>query len=215
MPVITIAREFSAGGEAVGQILASRLGADYVDKKIVAEVARRLEMPDADVEAQDEAPGTFLGRLLTSLGAASIEFTAPPEVAVWAPPYKDPAFDPRRAVLAITQEVIREAARTGNAVIVGRGAGYVLRDEPGALHVFLRADPHWRVRVAMETFGISEKEAWRRMKQTDANRAAYIRQVYGHDWAHPSHYDLVLDTERFGFEGAAEVILAAVRVPRG
>ncbi|MHB8590121.1 MAG: cytidylate kinase family protein [Candidatus Dormibacteraceae bacterium] len=48
------------------------------------------------------------------------------------------------------------------------------------------------------------------MKQTDANRTAYIRQVYGHDWTHPSHYDLVLDTGRLGYEVAANVILAAL-----
>jgi cytidylate kinase len=210
VPVITIARQYGAGGEAVGQILAARLGAEYVDKQIVAEVARRLEMADDEIEEHDEAPGSLLSRLLASLGAASIEFTAPPETVAWKPPYQDPAFDPRRAVLMITQEVVREAARSGNAVIVGRGGAYILRDEPDTWHVFLRAQDDFRVRTARATFGMDEDEARRRIKQTDANRAAYVRQLYGHDWLHPSHYDLVLDTGRLGFERTAEAVLAAI-----
>ncbi len=214
MPLITIARQFGAGGEAVGQILAHRLHAEMVDKGIVAEVARRLEMPENEVERNDESPGSFLNRLLASLGAASVEFTGPPEVAAWTPPYSDPAFDPRRAILQITQEVIREAARTGNAVIVGRGSAYILRDQEDATHVFLHADPEFRLKLAAETLDITAEEARKRMKTTDANRSAYIRQVYGHDWSHPAHYDIVLDTGRLGLEGAAEAVLAAVKARR-
>ena len=211
MPVITIARQFGAGGEAVGQMLAQRLHADMVDKGIVAEVARRLEMPENEVERNDESPGSFLNRLLSSLGAASVEFTGPPEVAAWTPPYNDPAFDPRRAILQITQEVIREAARTGNAVIVGRGSAYILREQADATHVFLHASQEFRLRLAAETLHLTVEAARKQMKTTDANRAAYIRQVYGHDWSHPAHYDLVLDTSRLGLEGAAEAVLAAVK----
>ncbi len=211
MPVITIARQFGAGGEAVGQILAQRLHAEIVDKGIVAEVARRLEMPENEVERNDESPGTFLNRLLASLGAASVEFTGPPEVAAWTPPYNDPAFDPRRAILQITQEVIREAARTGNSVIIGRGSAYILREDEAVTHVFLRADEAFRLQLAAETLDLTPEEARKRMKTTDANRSAYIRQVYGHDWAGPDHYDLVLDTGRLGLEGAAEAVLAAVK----
>lgn len=211
MPVITIARQYGAGGETVGQILAARLGAEYVDKQIVSEVARRLQLPDDEIEEHDEAPGSLLSRLLASLGAASLEFAAPLESsAAWEPPYQDPAFDPRRAILAITQEVIREAARSGNAVIVGRGGAYILRSEPESWHVFLRAGEEFRVRTAVSVFDIDQAEARRRLKHTDANRAAYVKQVYGHDWLHPAHYDLVLDTGRLGFDRAAEAVLAAV-----
>jgi CMP/dCMP kinase len=211
MPVITIGRQFGAGGEPVGRIVARRLKADLLDNEIMTEVARRLELPTDEVEAQDENPGSFLNRLLTALGSASVDFSVPPEVAAWTPPYADPAFDPRKAILNITQQVIREAARTGNVVIVGRGAGYLLRDQPGVTSVFLRAAEDVRVRFAMQAFGLDEEAARKRMKHTDANRSAYVRQVYGHDWLHPAHYDLVLDSGRLGHETCAEIILAAAK----
>ena len=211
MPVITIGRQFGAGGEPVGHLVGKRLHADVLDSQIFTEVARRLDIPSKEVEEQDEAPGSFLSRLLTALGSTTVEFSAPPEVAAWAPPYSDPAFDPRRAILNITQQVIREAARTGNVVIVGRGSAYILRDLPGALHTYLRAPEDVRIRAIMESKNLGEEEARKLVKDTDANRGAYIKQIYGHDWQQPAHYDLVLDTSRLGFQLAADLIVAAAQ----
>ena len=210
MPVITISRQFGAGGETVGQLVATKIKADLLDKQIVTEVARRSKLSHDEVEAQTEQPGTFLNRLLLALGSANFESSVPSEVAAWTPPYNDPAFDPRRAVLDLTQQVVKEAAREGNVVIIGHGAAYLLHDYEGALHVYLQAPLAARAKNVMETFKMSEDEARKRIKHTDENRAAYIRQIYGHDWTHPSHYHLVIDTARFGYEGAAKVIVAAI-----
>src|SRR5438105_793270 len=202
---------YGAGGETVGGMVAERLGAELVDGKIFKEVARRLELPDDGVERLGAVPGTFLNRVLQALGTASIEFAAPPEATAWTPPYSDPTFDTRRAVLQITQEVIREAARTGNAVVVGRGGAYILHDHPRALHVFLRGSETGRAATLRESLGISEEEARHRIKRMDANRRAYVRQVYNHDWLDASHSHMVLDTVRLGYERTAATIVAAVR----
>jgi len=202
---------YGAGGETVGSMVAEQLSAELVDGKFFVEVARRLELPPDEVERQDEVPGSFLNRVLQALGTASIEFAAPPEATAWTPPHSDPTFDTRKAVLQITQELIREAARTGNAVIVGRGAAYLLRDHPRALHVFLRGSERERVAVVRQAFGYAEEEARRRIKQVDVNRRAYVRQVYNHDWLDPAHYHLVLDTGRLGYERAAAAIVAAAQ----
>src|SRR2546423_4833833 len=139
MPVITIQRQYGAGGETIGAMVAQRLGAELVDRKIFEEVAVRLELTHDEVEKHEEAAGSFLSRVLQALGGASVEFAAPPEAAAWTPPYSDPAFDTRKAVLKVTQEVIREAARTGNAVIVGGSSGYVLPVHSDRLNGLVRA----------------------------------------------------------------------------
>jgi cytidylate kinase len=163
------------------------------------------------VEKLEEAPGSFMGRLLQALGSASIEFAAPPEATAWTPPYNDPTFDTRKAVLEITREVIRESARSGNAVIVGRGGAYILHDDPRALHVFLRGSEADRVAALREAFGYDEEEARQRLRRMDANRKAYVRQVYDRDWLDSSHYHMVLDTGHLGYERSAAVIVTAVR----
>jgi cytidylate kinase len=208
MPVITLAREFGAGGETVGHMLADRLGVDYLDGKIVDEAARRLGVGTEVVESYDERAGGLLDRLLRQL--ATVDFSTPQDVAAWTPPYGDLAWDPRKSVLAVTQEIIRRQAETGNGVIVGRGAAYVLLDHPEVQRVFLRAPVEFRVKAIMEARGLDEAAARKFVKERDANSAAYIKQVYGHDWQHPSHYDLVIDTARIGHQRAVEVILAAL-----
>src|SRR4030081_477920 len=211
MPVITIGRQFGAGGQTVGEMLARRLKIDLLESRIIDEVAHRLQLPKEEVEAEDEQPGSLLGRLLVALGSASTEPMLPPEQPAWNPPNSDPTFDTRKAVLQITQHVIEEAARVGNVVIVGRGGAYILRDFPGALHVFLRASDAVRVKTIMARFKIaSEDEARRRLKQTDENWTSYIKQVYGHDRNLASHYDLVLDTGRLGYDATVAAILAAL-----
>ena len=211
MPVITIGRQFGAGGRTVAEMLAGRLKVDVLDSQLINSVAQRLQLPKEEVEAEDEQPGSLLHRLLMALGSASGEPMIPPETAAWNPPNVDPVFDTRRAVLEITQQVIREAAREGNVIIIGRGGAYILRDFPGALHVYLRAAESARLKSVMARFNLSEEEARRRLKQTDENWTAYIKQVYGHDRNLPSHYDLVLDTGRLGYEATVEAILAALR----
>ncbi len=212
MPVITIGRQFGAGGATVGRMLATELKADFLDSGIIDEVARRLQLPKEEVEAEDEQPGSLLARLLVALGSATSEPLIPPEATAWEPPNAGPTFDTRKAVLQITQHVIEEAARSGNVVIVGRGGAYILSNFPGALHVFLRAAEAIRIRTIMARFNISsEEEAKRRMKQTDENWTSYIRQVYGHDRTHPAHYDMVLDTGRLGYDATMDAILAAFK----
>src|SRR5205809_7491027 len=209
---MTIGRQFGAGGASVGRMLADRLKTDFLDSNIIDEVARRLQLPKEEVEAEDEQPGSLLARLLVALGSASSEPLMPAEAAAWTPPNAAPTFDTRKAVLQITQHVIEEAARAGNVVIVGRGGAYILSKHPGALHIFLRAAEAVRLKTIKARFEIaSDDEARRRLKQSDENWTAYIKQVYGHDRNHPAHYDMVLDTGRLGYEGTVDAILEALK----
>jgi len=211
MPVITIGRQFGAGGTTVGEMLARRLKIDLLESRIIDEVAHRLQLPKEEVEAEDEHPGSLLGRLLVALGSASTEPMIPPEATAWTPPNSDPTFDTRKAVLQITQHVIEEAAKAGNVVIVGRGGAYILGNFPGALHVFLRASTAARAKTVMARYKIaSEDEAKKRIKSTDENWTSYIKQVYGHDRNLPGHYDMVLDTGTLGYEATVEVIVTAL-----
>src|SRR6195256_1525087 len=108
MPVITIGRQFGAGGTTVGEMLARELHVDLLESRIIDEVAHRLQLPKEEVEAEDEQPGSLLARLLVALGSASTEPMLPPEQPPWNPPNSHPAFDTRKAVLEITQHGIQE-----------------------------------------------------------------------------------------------------------
>ena len=208
MPVVTISRQFGSGGSSVAAIVAAQLHAEVVDKKLIEVVARRLGLSTSDVAAEDERARPILERLVRSF--SSLE---PSLGTGWTPPYPDPLFDPRKAILGLTEEVINEVADGGNVVIVGRGAGFCLRQRPNVFRVFLRAPEAVRVKVLMERLGLGENEARRKMHETDANRAAYIHQLYKKDWCDPDEYDLIVNTGRLGYEATAEVILRGLREP--
>ena len=208
MPVVTISRQFGAGGSSVAGIVAAELHAEVVDKFLIEEVARRLAITPSDVAAEDERPRPLLERLVRSFSALE-----PGIGAGWSPPYPDPMFDPRKAIIELTEQVIGEVADGGNVVIVGRGAGFCLQDRPNVFRVFLRAPEPVRVRALMERLGLGAAEARSKMHETDANRAAYIRQLYKRDWCDPDGYDLIINTGRLGYQAAAEVILRGLREP--
>jgi cytidylate kinase len=206
MPIVTISRQYGAGGSSVAGIVAASLGAEVVDKKLIEEVANRLSIRPSDVEAETERPRTLLESLVRSFSALE-----PGLGTGWTPPYPDPLFDPRKAIIELTEQIINEVADGGNVIIVGRGAGFVLRDRPGIFRVFLRAPGDVRVKTLMTRLGLSEAGTKRKMNETDSNRAAYSKQLYGRDWCDPDEYDLVVNTGRVSYQAAAQMILSGVR----
>ena len=210
MPIVTISRQYGAGGSSVAAIVADKLGAEVLDKKLIEEVAARLALRPSDVADQEERPRSYLERLVRSLSTLE-----PGMVAGWTPPYPDPLFDPRQAIIELTEQVINEVADGGNVVIVGRGAGFCLRDRPNIFRVFLRAPEAVRAKTLMKRFGYGEAEARRKMHETDATRAAYTRQLYKKDCCDPDEYDLIVNTDRLGYQATAEVILRGLREPAG
>lgn len=205
MAIITISREFGAGGSSVARILAADLAADVVDGALVTEVARRLQVTVPAVEREDERPETFVDRLL-----ATLRYLVPAQDFSWQLQVDGRFVEPRQEMVRLTQELIREVARLGNAVIVGRGGAFILRDHPNALHVFLTAPADVRVETVMGRMMLDEQAARQRMRKADADRAAYIRQLYHADWRDVSNYDLVINTGRFGVARAADLIIDTV-----
>ena len=212
MPVITLSRQFGAGGAAVGRLLARRFDAEYLDREVVFEAARRAGIPAALADELDERAPSWLTRLGMALTAAYPEVIVPDaagEAAV-------PGYEERLA--AFTREVIEEAAERGNAVIVGRGGAFILRERPGVLHVQLEASLDARVRycrMQAEELGgreLPDDQALARLcTNLDRARGAYVRRYFGVEWRDPSHYHLVVDTGRLGLETAAELIAVAAR----
>ena len=212
MPVITLSRQFGAGGAAVGRLLAGRFDADYLDREVVFEAARRAGIPATIADELDERTPGWVTRLGIALTAAYPEVIIPDLAGDAAAP----AYEDRLA--AFTGEVIGEAAERRNAIIVGRGGAFILRDRPEVLHVQLEASLEARVRYCRmqveETGGqdLPDDAAVARLcTSVDKARGAYLRRHFGVDWRDPAHYHLVLDTGRLGLETAAELIAVAAR----
>jgi len=205
--VITIEREFGAGGRSIGRIVARLLGARLFEGDLVGDVAGRLGIGAAEVDGSDGRAEPLVGRLFDSVYSP-----APGTLPPWQPPGYECAMGPRSAIVQSMQAAVRDAARVGDAVIVGRGGAFLLRDQSSARHVFLHAAEDLRLHVIMGRFRLDACAALARLRAVDAARAASIRQLYRADWRDPANYDLVLNTGRLGHERAARVVVAMSRL---
>jgi len=201
--LITISRQYGAGGSEVARLVADRLGWTVVDNEIVDRVARRAGLTPEVVAEQDERVPGFVERLARALAASSQEF-AVPEIGVAVR-----AAEPN--LVRLTEMVVKEIAAEGRAVLVGRAAPAVLGREGDAVHVKLVAAPEFRIATAMQGEGLDRRTAERVLHDTDAQRRRYHREHYGRDWDDPVHYHMMLNTGLLGMDGAAELIIAAAR----
>jgi cytidylate kinase len=203
--LITISRQFGAGGSQVARQVAERLGWRVVDNELIEEVAARAGLPKEHVAEREERVSSFVERLARTLAAASPDVFPPPDSA-------GAIVDvPETDLVRITETVVAEIAAQGKVVLVGRGAPAVLSREADALHVKLVAPRTFRIRVAAGRLGCSTDKAAAQLDATDRNRARYLREYYRRDWDDPVNYHLVLNTGVLGFEGATELIVARAR----
>jgi len=212
MAVVTVSRQFASGGGEIAQDVARQLGATFVDREIIDEVARRLGVPDEVVLEKDERGESLVARLARSLRLSYPDLAMPPELTTAA--FADYGHFEDLPYGEVTAQVIRETARGGNAVIVGRGGAFVLKDEPGALHVHTFAPFAHRVRAIMALEGRDQASAERLVQDTDRERALYVKNLFKADWEAPRHYHLLVDTARLGHDLAVSLIVeAAQRIP--
>ncbi len=200
--LITISREYGAGGSSVARTIAERLGWKLVDNQIVEEIARRAGMTTAEAQERVERSPTFVERLIRALAASNPELLTPASVQ---PP---DAADAQLKM--ITEQVVAESA-SNHAVLVGRAASAVIGRREDALHIKLVASVEYRREVIAKRLGVSLEEAARKVRDVDAHRAEYHRKWYSRDWADAHNYHLVINVGWVGLERAAEVVVRMVK----
>ena len=201
--IVTVSREYGAGGLAVADGVARALGYELMTDDLPAIVAARLGPSTEEIAARVDSDPSISERMLSDLGAAT-----PEDVSSSAPRAgADFDEDVRREIEA----AIRARARVGDVVILGRLGNAVLVGFPNLLRVFLTASRPWRIAHLIETFHFTVEQAAREVERMDAARRKAAKERYQFAWSDPRHYDLVVDTSRFGVDGSVELIVAAAR----
>ena len=200
--LITISREYGAGGSSVARLVAERLRWRLVDNQVVEEVARRAGMDPDDVARREERGPSFIERLARALVVATPELIGPD-------PVETPEADEARLV-KLTEQVVADACAEGNAVMVGRAAVALIGRRQDAFHVKLIAPVDYRTRVICDRLSVGEDEARKRIREVDDNRSRYHKQYYNRDWRDARNYHLTLNTAWLGLERSADLVIAAV-----
>ena len=185
---VTISRQFGSGGAEIGSKVATKLGVRCYDKSIsemtsaVTGVAKNVV-----VSSEERAADTFwYAGFLDSKGAM---------------------YD---KISKAQEKVIKDLAKKGSCVFVGRCASHVLADEENVIRIFICAPEEIRRKRVSEGYGITAAEAQKVIKKNDKARAAYYKKYTKKEWGKPINYDLVINT-KIGTQKAAALIADFVK----
>ena len=185
--VICISRIDGAGGPEIGQLLAERVEFRYVDDGIIIAAAQAEKLyPETVSYDESRDPGRQL----------EVDFNR---------------FEKTEMVRDLIRNAIVATADEGNVVIVAHAASFALADRGNVLRVLVTASHERRVSRLSEAEGISAKAAAKRLKDSDKNREVYLKRFYGVSRELPTHFDLVVNTDRLTPETAVDTIAQAMR----
>lgn len=202
MAVITISRQFGAGGWVLGRSLAKRLGYRYVDESMIQEVAKKGKISSGRVRVFEKSGTSRLLKFLDKMIAAD---------------YVDRFISGKhgrldeKGYVEMVRSIFNELHEKGDVIIIGRGGQYVLKGYPNTYHILLVGDPESRIRLIMEIHQLTEDKAKTIMKQRERLRDQVLRLFSGHEFHDdPIYYDLVINTSRVSQKKAEKLILKLV-----
>lgn len=194
--VIAIGRQFGSGGHDIGKILAEKLGYDFYDAEIIQMTAGTTGYTPEFVKKNEEImTNSLLYDLVNQMYLNTDRQDEAP---------KDKIFDAEC-------QVVRNLAKKGNCVIVGRCADYVLRNSGNCLKVFFSAPLVSRIRRVAQRQNISEGEAKATVQKNEKLRADNYRYYTRRMWGAAGNFDLSLNTD-LGEEYIENCIRSAMKL---
>ena len=182
--ILTIEREFGSGAGEIAQSLATQLGWKLWDHLLTEEIARLAECPKAVIECREEKTDPIYYRLFKSFLRGSYEGSLNA--------HKLKLVD-SECIIKFTEQVVLQAAKTGNSIIVGRGSQHFLRNRSDTLRVFLYAPRENKVRRLMAG-GKSESDAEQLVDTVDHERSDFIQKYFHVQWPDSSAYHAMINT---------------------
>lgn len=195
---ITIERQYCSGGNEIGRRLAKALDYKLYDHNILVMAAQRLDISPVYIsDLEETSPNSIIFNLAqTPLGGTMRYDNNMPLV--------DRLFYEEK-------QLIEEATAKSPCVIVGRCAGYILKDRPECLKVFIHADTDWRIKRAETSEKLSRDDAIKTLKKTDKRRSGFYTTHSGCKWGDSANFDVCLNSSVLGIERCAEILAGIVK----
>ena len=193
MNIITISREYGAGGHSIGKRVAEELGIEFYDRDIIRNTVRESGLDAGVVEHEEE-----------EISRAD---------AIWRMITPAAYTDRRETIHSIERKVILMLAKKGPCVILGRCADTILEEfDIESLNVFIYADAiHRAVRVSELIGSKNPSEIQKAMKKTDNARRNYYQQFTGKHWGDTKNFNLSIDSGLLGYDTCVRLICEAYR----
>ena len=201
MPVVSISRQFGAGGRTLGQKVATRLGYQFVDHDLIDRVAEKANVSVEWVEAVEKEVGGRLMRIISSLVSPNFIERLLGDSAS--------DFDEKKYI-AFVKKVMRDIAEQGDAVIIGRASQIILADNPEVIRVLLVADMEDRINFMMKRHNLDRISADKAIAIGERNRAALLGMFGVSEPNNPTYYHAVINTSVTPLKWAEDIVCSMV-----
>ena len=197
MAVVTISRHFGAGGHTLGQMLCERFDFRLADASVVDRLARNAKLSPDWLNAMEKEASSPLLSMISTLVSGGIFYKHPGSPA---------EKDDRQKYIAFLTQIFTAMANEGGYVIVGRGAQFVLKGHPKAIHVLLVADYESRVSFLMGQHKISRSDAEKTIRAREKERTALASRLFDTDIDAASLYQIVLNTGMMPYDWVVDTV---------
>ena len=199
--VITINRQFGTNGRQIATELAQKLGVKLVDRQILSDLAKKVEIPEEELTKMERKKPTFWERV-TYYYRNSPAMISTPSVDLMgltsSQLYKEQV------------DIMRSIAEEESCVVVGRLGFEVFKDHPNHISIFMFSDIEDRILKVMEMYAISRAEAQKQIKKVDEAREEFTREFTGKERNDATNYDLAINVSTWGEQGTPDLIMSLI-----
>ncbi len=190
MSIITISKEFAAGGIELAHRLAESLGWRLVGRGVLADLAKRLEMSEGEVELLHRGEDNSMFKLLDEVFLHTVRRIAQKPEA---------ALDDERYFTTVS-ELVKGLAAQGDAIIVGWGGQYILADDPTAHHFRVVAPLAQRAARLAQRARFDQAQGAAECQRQDRISSGYVKHFFKRPWDEATAYKLVLNNGAMGYD---------------
>ena len=193
MKIITISREYGAGGTTVGKAVAKELGIEVYDKDIIRATAKEMGLEYDQIKDTEEEVSTA-ETIMRRITPISYE-------------HKDVMYD-------VQKQFVLDIVKKGPCVIVGRLAEAILREAGiDAINVYLYSPEQSRIRCVHNLDpDVPENEIIKFMRKQDRARRAYYELYTDRHFGDEYNYDLMLNTGVLGYDTCIKLIVELAKL---
>ncbi len=202
MAVITISRQFGAGGRTLGKKIAKELGYTFADSEVVQRIAESINVSPRWVETVEKEAGTTLTKVVSNLVSKSL---------VQKILGSERGYIDEEIYIDYLVVIISQIAEEGNVVILGRGSQYILADHPDAWHVLLVNDFESRVQFMIRNYNLGRDKAMDAVLAEEKRRDNLYDKISKSDFDDPELYHMVLNMNKIELDNAQQLITGLLK----
>ena len=197
MAVVTISRQYGAGGKTLGKLLADRLKYTFADSNIIQRIAKEANVSSDWVASFEKEAGSKVSRMVSKMVSQRL---------VDRVLKNERGYLDEQIYLDYLVLIIAQVADEGDVVIMGRGSQYILDDHPDAYHILLIDNVENRIKFLIKNYKLSDRQAAQMVNSEDRRRANLYRKLGKQDYDSPTLYHLVLNMAMLDMSSAVDLV---------